>query len=142
MALIAPLLIMLLFGVLEIGLIIKDLIGINQAAREGARVAAVGATLATIDARIDGSAPTIDTAALTWEGSWRVLSGGTWGSWTTLADTGTGADLRNNAPVGAQVRIAANYPHQLVCGQLFSRISDDGASGVVTLRASLIMRRE
>lgn len=144
MAIVAPLLVLLVFSILEVGLIIKDALTINQAAREGVRAAAVGAAIAAIDARLRSGAPTLTAANLVWYGQYRTLSksAGTWSDWVALGDTGSGADLRNNAPVDAQIRITVTYPHQLVAGQLFSGLSDKGTPGTMSLGASLIMRRE
>jgi len=147
MAIVTPILVLFLFGILEMGLLIKDYPGISQAAREGVRTAAVGSTLATIDTRIDSSAPTIDTTQLTWQGFWRDYneSTGTWdATWSPLLDTGTGADVRNDAPPGAQVKISVEYPHHLLTGALFSHLADDPVNNprIVKLHANLVMRRE
>jgi Flp pilus assembly protein TadG len=145
MAIVTPVLVLMLFGILEMGLLIKDYLGISQAAREGVRTSAVGSTLATIDARIDSSAPGIDTTQLTWQGYWRDYneSTGTWdATWSPLVDTGSGADVRNDAPPGAQVKISVQYPHQLATGALFAHLADPAESGLITLRANLVMRRE
>jgi Flp pilus assembly protein TadG len=145
MAIVTPILVLLLFGILEMGLLIKDYLGISQAAREGVRTAAVGSTLATIDARIKSSAPTIDTTQLIWQGFWRNYneSSGTWdATWSPLQDTGTGADVRNDAPPGAQVKISVTYPHQLLTGAIFAHLADPTNPGVMTVRANLVMRRE
>ncbi|MCE5218461.1 pilus assembly protein [bacterium] len=144
MAIVAPLLVLLVFSILEVGLIIKDALTINQAAREGVRAAAVGASIETIETRVRGSAPSLNPAAIRCDKSYRTLSKstGAWSGWTELTNIGSGADLRNIAPVDAQVMITVTYPHQLVAGQLFSGLSDKGTPGTMTLGASLIMRRE
>ena len=64
LALVGPLLIFLLFGIIEFGLIIKDVVGVNQTAREGARCAAVGSPPSAITARIATAAPAMNTANL------------------------------------------------------------------------------
>ncbi|MFQ6133336.1 MAG: TadE/TadG family type IV pilus assembly protein [Armatimonadota bacterium] len=144
MALIAPVLIVLLLGILEFGLAIKDYLGVNQAAREAARAAAVGATIAAMDARLDGSAPTIDTSRLARTYEYRTFSEdtGTWSEWLPLSDVGTGSDVQNAAPVGAQVRVSVSYPHALLTGPLFARFADDAETRSKTLTAAMIMRRE
>jgi Flp pilus assembly protein TadG len=142
MALVAPLLITLLFAIFEIGYMLWSFHAANQAAREGTRAAATGATLSAIDTRIRGSSTAIDTSQITWSGAYRVPSGGAWSAWATLGNVGSGADVRNNAPSGSQVRIEITYPHHLVCGPLFARFASAGTPGVVNLRARLIMRRE
>lgn len=144
MAIVVMLLIVLLFGILEFGLLIKDYLGINQAAREGARIAVVGFPLATIDARVDGSAPTIDTSQMSRTYEYRTLSGASWSDWMVLTDVGSGSDTHNSAPVGAQVRVSVTYPHEFVTGPLFARVADDPQAETLTktLWARMIMRRE
>jgi Flp pilus assembly protein TadG len=143
MAIVAPLLVLLVFGILEVGLLLKDYLGLSQAAREGARIASVGSPLSTIDARIKASAPSIDVSRLTWSGEWCPYdSSGTPGAWTPLADVGSGSDLRNNAAPGSQVKITVELGHQLVTGQIMDFLSDAGNPGTVTLRSSMILRRE
>ncbi|MFP4248551.1 MAG: TadE/TadG family type IV pilus assembly protein [Armatimonadota bacterium] len=139
-AMVAPLLIFLLFGIIEFGLMVKDLVGVNQAAREGARSAAVGATPTTLNARIAGAAPTIDTSALNIEYDRRTFdeSSGTWGSWQTLGVDGE----KNNAAPGDQIRISVEYPHQLVTGGLFAGLADDPENGTITLSTAIVMQRE
>ncbi len=140
LAMVAPLLIFLLFGIIEFGLMVKDLVGVNQAAREGARSAAVGATPSTLDTRIAGAAPTINGADLSITYDYRAFdeSTGTWGSWTTLGTDGG----ENNAEAGDQIRITINYPHQLVTGGLFAGLADDPETGTVTLNTAIVMQRE
>ena len=144
MALVAPLLIVLLFGILEFGLVIKDYLGINQAAREAARIAAVGAPIGTIDVRLDGSAPTIDISKLTRTYEYRTFSEstGAWSAWLPLTNVGSGSDTQNSAPEGAQVRVSLTYPHALLTGPLFARLADDPDTGTIILTAAMVMRRE
>ncbi len=82
---------------------------------------------------------------LTWDGSWRDYhkSTGTWdATWYLLADEGTGADLHNNAKPGSQVKIDVEFEHRLVTGQILDFLSDADKPGIVTLRSSMVMRRE
>ena len=137
---VAPLLIFLLFGIIEFGLMVKDLVGVNQAAREGARSAAVGATPATLNTRIAGSAPTInaDNLDITYEFRTFDEASGSWGSWQTLGVDGS----ENNAKSGDQIRISIQYPHQLVTGGLFAGLADDPENGTITLSTAIVMQRE
>ncbi len=140
LAMVAPLLIFLLFGIIEFGLMVKDLVGVNQAAREGARSAAVGATPTTLDARIAGAAPTINTDTLAIQYHYRSFDegAGSWSSWQTLGTDGS----ENNAQPGDQLRITVQYPHQLVTGGLFAGLADDPESGTITLNTAIVMQRE
>ncbi len=137
---VAPLLIFLLFGIIEFGLMVKDLVGVNQAAREGARSAAVGATPTTLTTRIAGAAPTINAGNLNATYHYRSFNEGTgaWGSWLSLGIDGS----ENNAQAGDQIRITIQYPHQLVTGGLFAGLADDPENGTITLNTAIVMQRE
>jgi hypothetical protein len=139
-ALVAPLLIFLLFGIIEFGIMVKDVVGLNQAAREGARVAAVGATPATLDNRIGGSAPGIpsDQIVTLYERRSYDQDTGAWSSWTALGTL----DGENDADGGDQIKVSLTYPHPLVTGQLFSGLADNPEQGTIDLHAAIIMLRE
>lgn len=137
---VAPLLIFLLFGIIEFGLMVKDLVGVNQAAREGARSAAVGATPETLAIRIAGAAPTINAENLAITAEFRGFneSTGTWREWETLGVN----QGENNARPGDQIRISIAYPHPLVTGALFAGLADDPENGTITLNTAIVMQRE
>jgi len=139
-ALVAPLLIFLLFGIIEFGIMVKDVVGLNQAAREGARVAAVGATPATLDNRVIGSAPGIpgDQIVTLYEHRSYNEDTGAWTAWTALGTL----DGENDAGRGDQIKVSLLYPHALVTGQLFSGLADNPEQGTVDLHAAIIMLRE
>ncbi len=139
-ALIAPLLIILLFGIIEFGLVFKDILMIHQAAREGAHAAAVSATPSEITTRILAAAGTLDPTALDVTLDFRTCTAGVWGAWTTLGETGSPAV--NNAPRGAQLRVRLDYAHSLVTGALFDFLADDVAGTTVALTSQAVMRRE
>lgn len=139
-ALVAPLLIFLLFGIIEFGLMVKDVVGLNQAAREGARTAAVGAIPATLDNRIAGAAPSIDGTQIVtlYERRSYNEDTATWSEWAVLGTDG----IENDASPADQIKIGLTYPHHLVTGRLFAGLADDPEEGTVTLRAAIIMLRE
>ncbi|MGD9498402.1 MAG: TadE/TadG family type IV pilus assembly protein [Armatimonadota bacterium] len=140
LALVAPILIFLLFGIIEFGVLVRDLVGVNTVAREGARAAAVGSTPETVLARIAAAAPAMDPALFGPTLEFRSLDPvtGAWSDWQVLGSDGTA----NTAGSGDQIRVSVTYPHELVMGPMFSFLADEGSDGVVTLRASIIMRRE
>jgi len=140
LAMVAPLLIFLLFGIIEFGLMVKDLVGINQAAREGVRAAVVGATPAPLGTRLAGAAPTINVARLPRPCQVRDVAraAGVWGSWQTLGVDGA----ENDARPGDQIRIGVDYPHRLITGGLFGRLADDPDSGIIRLSTAIVMQRE
>lgn len=138
-ALVAPLLLVLLFGIAELGLLFKDLLILNNAAREGGRAGALGATTSTIaetslssttglrteDISITQQYGTYDEETQTW-------------TWMALGDN----EDQNNAPAGAQVKITLSYPHTLVTAGLFPGLGDEEGGATVTLTAVSVMRRE
>lgn len=64
MALVLPILVLLLLGIVEMGRIGYAFITVNNAARAGARVASVGGTDAEITAAVQGAAPSLNTDSL------------------------------------------------------------------------------
>ncbi|MGC9319302.1 MAG: TadE/TadG family type IV pilus assembly protein [Armatimonadota bacterium] len=140
MALLAPLLIYLLFAVIEFGVMVGDVVHIHQVAREGARAAVVGATPTTIDARVEAAAAPMDTTGMQTVYEFRSydIATGTWSEWQTLGTE----DTANNASPDDQVRATITYPHKLLLPGLFGTWADDPESGTITLKASIIMRRE
>ncbi len=139
MAIVAPILIILLFGTIEMGLLFKDALTLNSACREAARVAAVGARTADITARARAAATTLNASLITVTQEYRTYTGGVWSAWMTLGDSVV--TPTNDAPSGAQIRITLTYPHPLVTGALFQSLADPGTS-TVTVRASMVMMRE
>ena len=137
MAIVAPILIMLLFGTIEMGLLFKDSLALNSACREAARVAAMGSVTTDVTTRARAAATTLVAANVTITQQYRILDLGVWGPWTTMADLGG----YNTAPSGAQIRIALSYPHSLVTGSLFASLANPGTS-TVTVRGNMIMMRE
>ena len=127
-ALVAGLLCLLLFGIIEMGLIFQDQALVSAAARESARSAAVGSTTATAkSAAVTGGAGLAITAGnVTLDKS---ADGGQ--TWAGLGDSGAA----NNAPIGALVRATIMYSHPLVTGFVFL-----GSRKMLT--AKMVMRRE
>lgn len=64
-ALILPVLMLLIIGVMEFGLIINQYMVVTEAAREGARSAALGGSNATITTVVKTAASQMDTSQLT-----------------------------------------------------------------------------
>lgn len=139
-ALVLPLLLTLLFGIIEMGFLFKDQLTLQQAAREGVRSVAVGKTLAEVDARITSSATTLKTSSLTYTKMYRTYNAGTWSGWVTLGNKADGTT--NNAPQGAQVRVQCDYIHPFLTGALFARLIGKPGATQMTLHAEMIMRRE
>ncbi len=126
-ALVGALLCLLLFGIVEVGLIFGDQTQVGAAAREAARSLSVGEKTAAARNRAAAAGVGLSPSAtaVTLESS----PDGT--VWTALGDTGTA----NTAPAGSLVRATVTYQHPLVTSFVF-------AGTTHTLTARLVMRRE
>jgi Flp pilus assembly protein TadG len=65
LALVVPVLLLILFGIMEFGRIFSAYLIITNAAREGARLAAVGASDTAIEQRVEDAAAGLDLSRLT-----------------------------------------------------------------------------
>ena len=140
LAVVAPVLTTLMFGIVELGLMFHSFQQLRSVAREGARQAAVGATPAEIQDRMLAVAGILDpnelSATLEHRGYW---GDGTWGQWTALGSDG----YNNTAPAGSHVRVSVTYNHHLVLPGLFGRFADDDAGeGIKVFQTQVTMRRE
>ncbi len=135
---VAPILILMLFGIIEFGLLFHSLMTLNNATREGARCASVGSLPVEINARIDGAAGRLDRDQLTVYLESRKWTGGYWSAWTPIVADGD----RNSAEPGSQIRVRTAYNHKFIVGNLFSRFADDQVNNTKLVKASVIMRRE
>ena len=128
-ALISTLLFLLLFGIIEVGLILGDQTQVNQAAREAARSAAVGSTVEAAQAAAvsAGTGLKLTTAGVLLEKS---ADGGV--TWSALGDAAAGG---NNALGGSLIRATVSYNHPLVTTLIFS-----GSTRLLT--SKMVMQRE
>ena len=137
---VVPLLILMLLGIMEFGVIMHDYIMLNQAAREGARTA----TPRNADNSVEKvKARVLQAAALSNLRPDMITitryDPGT-GSWVAVGDKPSGSE--NDAPPDSIVRVAiTNYPHQMVTGNFFSFLPGY-SNGVLNLSAKLTMRHE
>ncbi len=138
LAIVLPVLVLMLFGIMEMGLLFKDVLMLQQGVREAGRTGALGAVPAQISSVVTSSAVSLDSTKLTATSEFRTWNGTSWDSWVTLGTTGTS----NNAPSGSQIKVSAAYDHMLVTGGLFSFIATDVAKTKVTIHASSVVRRE
>lgn len=141
LAVVLPVLVLLLFGSLEVGMLVKASMTVNRVANEAARMAGVGASPARITAHIASSATGLAFDQLTTLYEYRQWDTATnaWGEWTTLGtDPLNPAD--NDAPMGSQVRVTLAYPYQLLFRGLLG--PELGATdGGINLPASIITVR-
>jgi Flp pilus assembly protein TadG len=136
-ALIVPLLIMLLLGILEFGVMVMHQLTLEQAAREGSRLAAVRNSVTSVTERITNSASTLPNQ----EELQIVMAYSTDNGQSfpyTLADTAGG---ENDAPPGSLVQVSINWPHHLVTGSFFGWLTG-AENNTVPLRTEVVMRRE
>ena len=132
-AIVALLLFTLTFGIIEFGLLIRDYLAINHAAREGSRSAAVGSPVEVVLDRVQKSAPTLSVSLADID----LTTGSPATSPDSWASLGNSADgTKNDAVSGNLILVQVSYEHQMVTGGLFN----DGAP--ISLLGKMIMRRE
>ena len=138
LALVAPLLMTLMFGIVEFGMMFHCQMQLNNMTREATRIAAIGAQPTAVSTRLAASG-TLHADTMTVTMDYRTyLGSGTWSAWTALV---AGTDS-NTAPTGAEVRVQTVYPYRLVVGSMFAFLVDQPTTRTETLRGSTIMRRE
>jgi Flp pilus assembly protein TadG len=140
LALVAPILVFLMMGVVELGLMFSAYMQLRTISREGARSAAVGNVPADVEARMDAVSGSLNAANMTVTLQYRTYyTGGSWSAWQTLGTDGES----NTAPTGAHVRASISYQHQLAMPGMFGcLLATDPDAGTRTLLANVVMRRE
>jgi Flp pilus assembly protein TadG len=126
-AIVVMLLLMLVFGMIEYGILISDRLLLQQAAREGVRAAAIGLTTSTVVSTVESSAPglTITSSNITLQ---KQVGGA--GAWVSLGDSGTA----NDAVFGDYVSVTVSISHSWITG-LFG-------TSPTTITATMVERRE
>ena len=146
MAIVLFLLLLLVLGIVEFGVMFRNYLTLDEVARVGCRSAALGSSTSVISSRITNTAGSLGLDSQYMTGTvleYRIddKAGGVWTGWQAL---GNGAGGYNNAPSDAnydsQVKIQIAYMYPLITGSFFSEIIGD--SGNVTLTGSCAMRRE
>lgn len=104
-ALLLPVLLAILLGIIEFGWLISRTYMVGNATREGARYGALGKPVADTKARVRATAPNIaiTDAHITLQ----YQSGGSWIAWP--ADNA--ATGKNGVPVDAQIKVTVSTPH-------------------------------
>ncbi|MGH9157333.1 MAG: TadE/TadG family type IV pilus assembly protein [Acidimicrobiales bacterium] len=92
-ALVLPLLVMLVFGIIEFGRGYNAKITVTAAAREGARLLALGGTADEVRARVRASAPSLDPSLITFN------------SFTAPCTTGATVEVQASYPVAWEIPI-------------------------------------
>ncbi|MBD3292804.1 MAG: hypothetical protein GF393_07745 [Armatimonadia bacterium] len=134
-----PLLTVIFFGVVEIGLMTDTVVELSRVAREAARGASRGWTPAQIDTYVQGL-ENVDPQELTSFYEYQPLDRdtGTYGVWQSLSSIGP----CNNARDGDRVRVRLQYEHHLISGGFFAGLADDTEAQTTTLSAVTTLRRD
>ncbi|MHB9038391.1 MAG: TadE/TadG family type IV pilus assembly protein [Armatimonadota bacterium] len=139
------LLLLLLMGILEFGILYGNYLSLAEVARDACRSAALGSSTSVVRSRITEAA-----TALGMNMTYPIVSyleyrtydkaSGTWSGWGTLGDSGA----YNNAPVSpsvdSQVRVRLVYTYVAITGTFLSSVF--GEDGNVRLTGTAVMRRE
>ena len=124
MALVLPLLLLLLFGVIEMGRVGYAYITVSNAAREGGRMATFGQKDPIIKSSIEYAANSLDSESL-------VIK------ITTLKTDGTISELEDDRLPGQEVTVDVAYPVQLIIPLISNVIPNP-----VNVHSSITMRME
>lgn len=142
LAMVLPILMVILFGMIEFGYLISTTGQLYNLAREGARAAAVGLTPAQVEARLQESLGVLDPSSLTVTQTYRPDESYPADTWQVLVDDG----VTNTAPYGALIRVEVSYQHKLLVPGLFGWFLATGSTprgeAVKLLRTSVTTRRE
>lgn len=105
-ALVVPILIALLMGILEFAMLGRNNLMLANAAREGARTLSLGKTTASAKTRIKSVAATLNIQDSAIALVYSTNDGATYAN--SVGDNST----NNNAPTGSLIKVALDYPHQ------------------------------
>lgn len=130
-ALVAPMLLMILIGILEAGWLIRNTLMVSNGAREGARAASLAKTTSDVQLRIQNSVKPLSVSGSGGSTTLRYsMNGGVDNFSYTLLDNGT----QNNAPVGSFIQVVVVTKHRSLTA-LFPFLTRD-------VRFAVTMRRE
>lgn len=137
-AIVSILLFTLLLGIIDFSIMMKNYLSLSQAAREGARSAALGSPTSVVQTRVQTWATNLGlkSAKLTLPSDWLQYAPAGSNTWTNVGNNATG----NNAPAGSQIRVKINYSYDLSTGSFLATMA--GVSNPVTLGGNMVMRRE
>ena len=136
-ALILPLLLMLVLGIIEFGVLMMHQLTLVQVAREGSRAASLGNSVAQIQQRITNVAGALPNhSELTTQLKYSTDQGLTYPY--TLGDNAGG---ENDAPPGSLIKVTLTWPHHLITGSFFSWLTG-ATNNTLPMKSEVIMRRE
>ena len=128
-ALVAPLLIALLMGIMEFAILARNQLMLANAAREGVRTLSLGRTVVAAKTRIKNASSQVRVADNQITVTFSTDNGAIFP--TAVSDSGT----QNTAPVGSLIKVAIATPHKTLTG-FFPMLRN------YTLRVDATMRRE
>ena len=131
MAIVVSLLFILVFGLIDFGLVLRDYLALSQVAREAARSAAVGSDTTTVNSRIVNWGFRLGLSVPRIQATMECVDPET-GATRGLGDSGE----FNDAPAGSQIAIGLTYQHQMIAGRLLAM------PNVIQLKSTMVMRRE
>jgi Flp pilus assembly protein TadG len=133
-ALVVPLLMLLLLGVMEFGMIMHDYLTLAHSVREGVRTAAIGNTTAQIRQQVQRSSlPALQDSMI------HVRYQDKKGDWVEVTGSPAGAAVPSDAHF-AEVSIVG-YPHKMVTGSFFAWLPGV-ENNTMQLHSKMVMRRE
>ncbi len=137
-ALILPILLLLVLGIMEFGVLMLHQLTLAQVAREGSRHASLGRPVEQIEERMHNMAGALpDQNELAVNLTYSTDQGASYPY--TLSDAGSGSE--NDAPPGSLIKVKLDWPHHFLTGSFFSWLT--GAQGDrMPLRSEVVMRRE
>lgn len=140
LAMILPLLVMLLFATLEVGVMVRCSHNVSHMARDGARMASIGACPTRIAQHLGDSGAGLDARNLSVtleHRSWDEHAG-SWGNWIALAANGDG----NTASPGDQLRVTLQYDHPLIMGGMFAEFLQASEDNNVSVDSTVVTLRQ
>ena len=144
-ALILPLLLLFVFGIIEFGSMLLTYQAVGQLAREGARSGALGDSAGTMNSTITTTATTMYSlvpakiASKTYEYHTYTRNGSSWDGPTGWTEFTAGNPAPSDTNQYSQIRVTVTYNYDLITGSLFSWLV--GGNTTVPLTGSVVMRK-
>jgi Flp pilus assembly protein TadG len=108
-ALIASLLLLIMFGIIQFGIAYNRVQGLNSAGREGARAASIGAPISEVVKRVRSAQSLFQTADVTVNIDYSNDDGSTWTNvCTACLDTNTNPSCPAGCNAANLIRVSAN----------------------------------